>query len=418
MHFWANQVLPPAGLAVALLGLWAALTRRPDCLSGLAVFLLPGWFAAAGAAALLYPISAFRLVPLLLGPTLVLLALACWSWCWRPVPFLKGTGGLLAGMLAGAFLVAAQRSPTPDTQPVDEPLADVGECHGRRPRWVQLAPHVTVEGEEARVEVRSGGITLWVRPLLTFARCSPDRCWTLFAPRFGQPQQVRRLCAWRLPVRPLDPFLLRYEDGPNTLQVRAGPGESAQIEAHCQLDHPVYSHHNAWCEFTASGAQPLALAFSPCPQHKIAVQPFGDFIGGRLRLACLDADGTFRVVEAAWNDKGPFRELARGSLRRDEALEITLYEEGRPACRLSFPDWARQAGTALSPTAGYGLPVNAIEFSRYRADPPGCCRVALTLAATTVGRGRDSVGHAAGTYRNRLVVRPGDRSVLRCPRGR
>src|SRR5262249_13081870 len=128
-------------------------------------------------------------------------------------------------------------------------------------------------------------------------------------------------------------------------------------------------------------------------------------LGGRLRLACLHAGGTFQVVEANWADKGPFRELACGQLRRLAPLGVTLYEGARPACTLTFADWPRQVGTALSPTAGYGLPVNAIEFSRYRADPPGCCRLVLSLGATTVGRGRDSVGHAAGTYRNRLVIR-------------
>ena len=52
--------------------------------------------------------------------------------------------------------------------------------------------------------------------------------------------------------------------------------------------------------------------------------------------------------------------------------------------------------------AGWGLPVNAIEFQR---DGP-VVSLYLTLAATSVGRGWDSVGHAAGVYRDRLVIEP------------
>ncbi len=44
---------------------------------------------------------------------------------------------------------------------------------------------------------------------------------------------------------------------------------------------------------------------------------------------------------------------------------------------------------------------NAIEFF---ADGRGGVSVVLTLAATAVGRGWDTVGHAAGTYRNRVDV--------------
>ena len=402
-HFWTNQVLPPAGLAVSLLGLAAALARRPG-LSWLALFSLAAWFSAGAAAVLLYPVSAVRLAPLLLAPPLALLVPGAWLWRYRSVPLLPGGAALLTGVLVGVSLVAAQRSPEPATHPLDEPAPALAASSGRRPRWVQLSPSITVVGEEARVEVRCGGLNLWVRPLLTFQRRSPDRCWTTFAPRFGQQGPPRDLTRWQ---RPAGLLRLRYaDDAASTLQVRAGPDGAALIEAHCRLDRPLYSHRNAWCEFTAVGERPLSLAFSPCPREKISVEPWGDFMGGRLRLACLDATGTFRVLEAAWNDKGPFRELARGRLPRQAPLEMTLYEGDRPACRLGFADWPRQAGTALSPTAGCGLPVNAIEFARYRADRPGCCHVVLTLAATTVGRGRDSVGHAAGTYRNRLVIRP------------
>jgi hypothetical protein len=50
--------------------------------------------------------------------------------------------------------------------------------------------------------------------------------------------------------------------------------------------------------------------------------------------------------------------------------------------------------------------VNAIEFS-LAGDAPGSeAAIFITLAATSVGRGWDTVGHAPGTYRNRMRIEP------------
>jgi hypothetical protein len=50
--------------------------------------------------------------------------------------------------------------------------------------------------------------------------------------------------------------------------------------------------------------------------------------------------------------------------------------------------------------------VNAIEFS-LEGDAPGSeAALFITLAGTSVGRGWDTVGHAAGTYRNRMRIAP------------
>ena len=64
--------------------------------------------------------------------------------------------------------------------------------------------------------------------------------------------------------------------------------------------------------------------------------------------------------------------------------------------------------TQLSPTAGWGVPVNAIEFSLspYDHSPTGPASIFITLAATSVGRGWDCVGHSAGAYRNRITIAP------------
>ena len=129
-----------------------------------------------------------------------------------------------------------------------------------------------------------------------------------------------------------------------------------------RLPHPVFSHLNSYCDLEVSGHRRLSLSFSPCPETLIEVRP-ADYPTGRpLRLAYRDAQGGFHVVEATNGEKGPFRALAGGWLGRSEPLAITLHDRGVAQARVVLEDWSAQAGTAPSPTAGWGVPVNAIEF--------------------------------------------------------
>ena len=115
----------------------------------------------------------------------------------------------------------------------------------------------------------------------------------------------------------------------------------------------MWSHLNSWCSIVVVGHRELELSFSPCPDTRIEVTsgdyPFGARRGSRI----LREDGTLHVVEASSAEKGPFRALASGRLARGEPLTITLYDQGEPACRITLDDFSTQAGTALSPTAGW-----------------------------------------------------------------
>ena len=132
------------------------------------------------------------------------------------------------------------------------------------------------------------------------------------------------------------------------------------------------------------------------------VLPF-DYPAGRpARFAYLGADNIFRVAQAKSGEKGPFETLAEGKLNRTDPLTLTLYDDGAPFCRITLDDWAAQAGTDLSPTAGWGVPQNAIEFSW--DEDRQTAHFFITLAGTSVGRGWDSVGHTPGVYRNRMTI--------------
>ncbi len=128
-----------------------------------------------------------------------------------------------------------------------------------------------------------------------------------------------------------------------------------------------------------------------------------DYPTGRpLRSAHLLAGGRFVVVETTTGEKGPFRTLATGPLARGGPLTITVLDDGHPIADVQLLDWAAQASTEPSPTAGWGIPQNAIEFKLDGDAPASSASIFVTLASTGVGRGFDTVGHAPGTYRSTL----------------
>jgi hypothetical protein len=179
---------------------------------------------------------------------------------------------------------------------------------------------------------------------------------------------------------------------------------SCEIEGFSSLSRHIYSHLNTFCKLRVYSRRDLRLTFSPCPdtpiagvQHELRGRPPAQF-------AYLREDGSFVIAEARSAEKGPFRTIAEGPLGRDGALELRIERDGRRAVTITLYDWASQASTELSPTAGWGVPQNAIEFQRDPSLLDTKIDFWITLAATSVGRGFDSVGHKVGTYRNRMRI--------------
>ena len=143
------------------------------------------------------------------------------------------------------------------------------------------------------------------------------------------------------------------------------------------------------------------ITFSPSADVTVDVLPYDYPFGRPARFATLHPGGRFQVVEASSGEKGPFTVLADGTLG-DEPLEMTLHDGDAVAATIRLHDFASQASTELSPTAGWGIPQNDVTF---RLDEiTGDVEIHVGWASTGIGRGWDTVGHAAGVYRNRIDV--------------
>lgn len=403
-RFWVNGVGPLIVMAAVGVAVGAARGKRMGVLRiALAAFPV-FWGAAAGAGRVVFPVSSLRIWMPAMGVAAVMGVGAWWPFRKMERPDWRGMGAVMA-VAAGLGVLApwSQRGPEADTRPSGDAGSFLAESVGEKETGEdtgRVSDRVRVAEGDGTVSARMGGLTLDVSALLTFLDRSPDRCWTILAP--ADVREGPRLVMEGM-RRSSTGVEFTYRRG-GRLGLKVEDGEAIRIEATAELDQEVYSHLNSFADVMVTGHERLGVAFSPCEDVVVEVLP-ADYPTGRpMRLAYLGRDGIFRVVEASDGEKGPFRELGSGPLERGEPLGMTFFDEGRPVARMTLEDWSAQAGVQLSPTAGWGVPVNAIEFVRTGNDPKAPAAFYCTLAGTGVGRGWDSVGHREGVYRNRVKI--------------
>ncbi len=386
--FVANTALPWMGLGLGALSVGLAARGASRGVFGLVLALAFAWAAAGVAALVWFPVSLPRAPFALLG---VGVALGIGAWrigrlrAWQSLPF------AMLGLAGGAAAAYAQRAETASTRPSAVEVQAPGPDGD--PTRENGVPELSAAGGILGLACGQGRIV--VEPLLSFESRSPDRTWTLLAPpdHFGDHRQHQATQREGADVRAW------YTDiGTTSLHVWKH-GDALEVEARTRLAADVYAHLDAWTVVRWVSAEPGAqIAFSPTGDTFFDILPADYPVGRPSRMANLHADGTFRVVQARDGEKGPFQVLGQGPLAREASLSIRLRTGSGGECTLTFADWAAQVSTALSPTAGWGMPQNAIQFFQMG----GMTQVFLTLADTGPGRGWDSVGHARGTYRNRM----------------
>lgn len=410
-RFWIHRVLPLLVIVAAAGAMAAWQTHRFRAIRIILACLAGLWLAVAVSLRVVFPLSGEVVWLAPLGAAgLIAAAAAAVRWPGDPQAMavasrrLPGAGWLwlAIGLLLGAAVPWALRAEDPSTQPLNLELGPPPEVSTvGRTTLVFLNSLVNVQTAEGVVAFRGRRYQAYVEPVLTFDTRSPDRCWTDLLPEPYHPSARHHFAGV---LRQLDGLAMAFDDeGGSLLRVQLEPsGASAAIEAKSRLIKPVFSHLNNFCVLSLLGHRRASLVFSPCPGVAVEVLRADGHYGRPSRLAYVTEGGDFRIVEAASGNKGPFRTLASGKLGRFEPLEITFLDGAKPVFRARLEDWSAQASRSLSPTAGWGLPQNAIEFGLEEDYPQAAATVYMSLANTSVGLGWDSVGHAAGTYRNRM----------------
>jgi hypothetical protein len=383
LHLWSNTVIPALASVVTATALvrFFFFRSRASTVSVLVAAASGGWTSAVITGAVLFPtsMSPARCA----APASVALALLVFAW-WAAERRALSIVALVVGGGLGAVVILAQRAPLASTRPVGGALSEVrGEPSSE-------------DAAVGQVAFTCGKNKMRIKPLLSFQSRSPDRTWPLLAG--GDAGNRRKLSHY---VKTPTGFRAAYiDDGESTIvAVRDKNGLALDIEATSKLPEPVYARVNAWT--TIHLPFEATLTFGPTGATRFPIEPAGP-APGFTQLAYLGADLVFRVVRASATDVGPFAELAKGHLGRDEPLtiEIRPRDEKDKGCRLVFKDWPAQVSTEASPSTGWGVPQNAIQLS----SRDGEALIVLALADAGAGRGPGSVGHAEGTYKNRLRV--------------
>lgn len=421
-RFWVNEALPwvlSAGCVLVVIIAWL----RRNTLFRIGILVMPVTYATVAISSLvIFPVSStsdlrelWRLpwpfawgfwLPLL-GFAVVLAVMAVLAKGRARYPWGAVAAAVAVGIGLGTLFTWSQRAREPGTLPWSKLLPSPPETlQPIPPAQTSLAADMTIDAENAEVAIRRGALELKVRPILTFFSRSPDSCWTALAPlRLRQRRHRPLVSAGRhkgdsyFEYGGAEPALMCVKD--------RQAGEPLEIEAWTKLPAPVFSHLNHLCRVTVQGYHRLSMSFSPCPQQRIEMSPHShpDYCIAQ-GFAYLDASGGFHWAKGSRQEKGPFRHLASGRLERGEPLTVMLHDEARPVFRILVRDWSSQLSTRLSPTAGWGVPANAItafvEPKRYGSPAD----ISFQLAATGVGSGYDSVGHTAGTYRSRIRIEP------------
>ena len=406
VRFWTNWVWPVVMLIVCLCGLWSQ-ARGREQVKRLCLGLL-GSAAVGGAIAalLIFPdlIHSLFFFGLVLGSCELLMAF--FAGLERPSP--KATVLIMAAAIPyGAFLPWGLRAEAPTTRPLGESCPWDGVVtptpfDARTETSPRLADRGRVSAYDGSTVLNFGPIRLELEPLLTFQSTSPSGGWTALSqvnhdrsPEFGRMTGAAR--------RNEDGGVAHYFFGPRD-RLRVLDRGPIELTTYATLVKPIYSHLNSFCVVRVTGYRQLQLEFSPCGEMRFEPKP-ADYPTGRpARFAYCDAERKFHVVEATSGEKGPFKSLGEGRLESDAPLTIGFIDAGVRIATIRFDDWSRQLSTAVSPTAGWGVAVNAIEFQEYQGSDGNAVNIWMTLAGTSVGRGWDTVGHTAGTYRNRIFV--------------
>jgi hypothetical protein len=304
---------------------------------------------------------------------------------------------VIPALFAGWSFPGTQRAAEPATTPTGAAFA-AAPAGPSDQRVIKLTKEAQIRPGESHVVFKHGNVILNVQPLLHFANRSPDRCWTSLAPE-GDAKPTNRLMVSKIHDGGRWSFYYKDEDA-SVMEVSATKDGGALIEGRSRLAHAVFAHNDSYAELALTGHKKLTVTFSPLPERRFDVP----VATAAARFAYVDAAETFHVMQASDRAHGPFSELAAGRLKRGEPILLTLYDEDKPVFRVALDDWSAQLSTQLSPTAGYGLPVNAITMARGGDAETTPVLISFTLADTSIGRGTASVGHAPGVYRDRVTV--------------
>ncbi len=400
-RFWVNRVLPVVVATGCVLAIVSGRRKKFDAVAVSLWALFGIYLSAAGSSLILFPVTGrYPMLVGLVACAVVLLAAIDVSRMLAQRRLLTIFSAIIGGLIGVGFIFI-QRPFPPSTLPIGRfPTTQPATFSATSLALIKLSDELRVHPSDGSIDITRGRIFINLYPLLTFTSRSPDGFWTCFSSKADRIESPRALLGFN---KSADELNLYYkDDSAESLDCKIASDHSILLDAQSTLSKIIYSHLNTFTSIHIAGHRKLAISFSPCADVKIDLTPQDS---APARFAYLDQSEIFHVVQATKNEKGPFTNIAAGKLARGSPMTITLFDSGRSIAEITLADWSAQLSTGLSPTAGWNVPQNSIEFSLNGDSDKSAGSIYISLAATSVGRGFDSVAHAPGTYVNRIAVK-------------
>lgn len=163
-----------------------------------------------------------------------------------------------------------------------------------------------------------------------------------------------------------------------------------RVDAGTRLTRPLAVHRATlgWLQFAANGPPRLRWGLL----DGFAATPPDRAQGAPAELLVRE-EQVVRALRARRGQAGPWEVLEQGRFE-----DWVAYEDDEARLAVVFPDWAAQAGLAPSPSAGHGLPANAIHCWSVNDR----VNLLFDVGSSRVGPGPRATTLPPGIYRDRF----------------
>ena len=280
---------------------------------------------------------------------------------------------------------------------------------------VSEAVQVRLNRSQATIEIATPNGVLEIWPFMNFFSISQNRFWAVWGNRdrsYPKIEGVNRgqsagadalYGVWSAKSRKswLKPGELSGEILIEQRRTET-PAMEIRVTTITRLTRQIDTHQSSYCGLNWSGDIPITLSIGHERPYSW-VPTASDYPFGAPATFITVMNDRVLLLKASSAEKGPFETLAAFP-KEDPVFRIMA--ANHPVCQIVLEGFVAQASQELSPTAGWGIPVNDIflEATQFKAAQPSGVWLGFNLAATGVGRGFHAVGTGAGTYVSILRV--------------
>ncbi len=180
------------------------------------------------------------------------------------------------------------------------------------------------------------------------------------------------------------------------------PSMEIQVTSITRLTRQIDTHQARYCGLKWSGNVPITLSIGHEQPYEW-IPTASDYPFGAPATFMSVMKDWVALLKASSAEKGPFNTLATFP---KENPEFRIMASNKPVCQVVLEGFVEQASLELSPTAGWGIPVNSIflEGVQFKNKQPLGVWIGFSLASTGIGRGFHAVGTGPGMYVSKLRV--------------